>query len=134
MIGQKINEFDNLPEEKCTVARFNELFRTKLGGDLSLPVEILGITIGGLREVVINGKLELVDVPIIAKEVENASNYEGRFIYKVFKDEVFMGTFKTALEIQKKFGVTRETVSSRVKLGGTTKTGFRFKQIDNPDY
>ena len=60
MLGETINKFDNLPENKANLESFNKMFKMSLKGDLSVPVEILGLSTGGLREVVIGGKKELI--------------------------------------------------------------------------
>jgi hypothetical protein len=77
MIGLLINEFDDLDEP--TLEDFNNTFRVTLKGDLSSPVKIGSMVVGGLRKVVIGGKTELIRLPTIT----DRRTYK---VYRVMKD------------------------------------------------
>ena len=79
MIGQLINEFDELLDP--TLADFNSTFRLSLEGDLKAPVKIGTMTVGGLREVFIGGKIELIELPMILDKARTSEHQ----VYKVMK-------------------------------------------------
>ena len=81
MIGQLINEFDS--SNNTTLADFNDLFKTELEGDSSAQVEIGRMVLGGMRELIIDGKIELIELRDIAKRIEVGRHGKK----KVFNDD-----------------------------------------------
>lgn len=137
MLGENINLFDALPENEANLETFNMMFNMEVKGDLNAPVEILGLHIGGLRKVIIGGTSEFLVMTILPDYKKNKKvikNVEYKYRFQIFKNNVLLGEYKTALEISKKYKVHKETVRAYMKNGRTNKRGYSFKQILNPEY
>lgn len=70
MIGQQINNFDNLPLEKSTLKTFNLMFNQNIEGNDSSIVEIGKLTTGTMREIFIDGNLKVVDILLVNRLTE----------------------------------------------------------------
>ena len=116
MIGQLINEFDDLLDP--TLEDFNKTFKMSLKGDLSAPVTIGSMTLGGLREVVVGGKIELISIDEIRGkgEVVKDKRLTGRpspFLYLGEKDGV-KRTFYSLNDIRDEVDIPYTTVCYRL--------------------
>lgn len=61
-IGEKINEFDNLPEGENTLAKFESMFKTNTIGRKDELVEIGEPEIGDMREIFVGTRRRLVTI------------------------------------------------------------------------
>jgi len=108
MIGLLINEFDDLDEP--TLEDFNKTFRVALKGDLSSPVKIGSMVVGGLRKVVIGGKTELIKLPTIT----DRRTYK---VYRVMKDNKVIYTTDLLKNISVLLQTERRKVAQYCKQG-----------------
>ena len=111
-----------------------------LKGDKNSPVTILGLVIGGLREVIIGDKIELVDMKILSDETKHKKlsgtrkNIEYKYRYQIFLHGKFLGEYRTFTDISKKYSIDTSTVRGYSVNGRVTKRGHSFKQVINPKY
>lgn len=83
MIGQLINKFDALPEEKCNVGTFNKMFGNLLEDDNETSIEIGDIITGGRREILVGNKPRIVELRDIKEPIEKASLYNFDYRYEI---------------------------------------------------
>ena len=66
-IGELVNEFDNLPEEKSSLGTFNSMFGLEIEGEESTIVEIGEPEIGNRRIIFVNDKEIVVNMETISE-------------------------------------------------------------------
>lgn len=138
MIGQLINKFDALPEEKCNVGTFNEMFKADIGTDLSVKVEIGEILTGGLRSVTIGSKTVRIAIRDIKPNLKGTTQFIEEFRYDLFDEGVLVGTYTEKNIIAEFLGKSVTTVNNMITKGyvcdeiytlKATKTGERLKKF-----
>lgn len=129
MIGQLINEFDELFDP--TLADFNKTFKMSLKGDLSSPIKIGTMVVGGLREVFIDGKIELIELPNIVEKPKPKP--KKKVVVKLPKQKKYVATrweesweFDTLKSLANFLGMSRSALDDRIRLGKADDTkGFK---------
>ena len=133
MFGQLINQFDNLPENENTVAKFNAMFKTRLSGDHTALLEIGGIDIGERREVFINGNRELIDLKEL-RTIASRNQYQGKWLYEIRENDELVSTVNTCREASDFTRYDEKTFSGYIRRGVRKFDTITVNRIHNKDY
>jgi len=128
MIGQLINDFDNLPEGSNTLHKFNNMFKQYITGDQEVLVDIGSMLTGGLREVFIDGKMSRIELCDQAAPSPKREDKGKIFRWDVYKNGKKVREFFKKRKLAKWLDVTEPAVNQAIDRQGKCK-GYSIAKV-----
>ena len=128
MIGQLINKFDALPEEKCNVGTFNKMFGNLLEDDNETSIEIGDIITGGRREILVGDKPRIVELRDIKQPTEIASQFNFDYRYEIDLDGKTL-KFDSLTEMGESLGFSGNWLSNKFSKFDKSKKIVEIKHL-----